>query len=131
MKDNKNILEIYKKRKYNEFLIEKRAKIEELENNDVIGKFVKESNENYKKLYEEVFGNTLEFEMYVGYKLTPKTVEAMDKVEKEFKDKMDDRDRLIEEVQAQVDIVETYEQEIAIYKKYGILDEDGKVYDYK
>jgi hypothetical protein len=127
----KNILEIYKKRLYNKYLIEKRAKIEEIENNDVIGKFVKETNEKYNELLKEN-GFDMENAKLIGFTVfTKTTVDAIEKVEKEFKDKMDDRDRLIEEIQAQVQITETYEQEMDIYKKYGVIDENGHLYDYR
>lgn len=78
-------------------------------------------------------GDKLEdnFEFACAYKYTEATTKAIEEVEKEYQDKMDDRDRLIEEVNAQLKSVETYEQEMAIYRLYGIIDENGKIYDYK
>lgn len=128
--ENKSIIEVFKKRKYNEYLIEKREKIAKVEN-------------AYKALADEYNEKLLELlkadgrrDEYDCYQLTyvPKTVEYLEKVdeiEKEYKDKMDDRDRLVEEVNAQLMLCETYEQKMAVYKTYGIVDENGKIYDYK
>lgn len=135
---DKNILEVYKKRKYNEFLIEKRAKIEEIENNDPVVRAFNKAVESLKKvLADNNIKNTVTISIdngelgYSGYTLTDKTVEAMNEVENAFKDKMDDRDRVIEEVTAQLMSIENYDQEMAIYKRYGIIDENGLIYDYK
>ena len=129
---DKNILEVYKKRKYNEFLIEKRAKIEALKNNDPFGKFVNEINKKYIDLARKN-GDDLadDFEFACAYKFTDATEKAIEEVENAFKDKMDDRDRVIEEVTAQLMSIENYDQEMAIYKRYGIIDENGLIYDYK
>lgn len=127
---NKNILEIYKKRRYNEFLIEKRAKESEVA-------------DDYAKLAEDYNNKLLEMltaegrvDTYEDYKLnyyptSRAMTEALVEIDKDFKDKMDDRDRLIEEIRSQIDICETYEQKLSIYKKYGVLDKNGKLYDYK
>lgn len=126
----KNILEIYKKRKYNEFLIEKREKEEKLSND-----YAKLAEEYNSKLLAMLTAEGKEV-AYEDYRLTyypiPKaTVEALAEIDQNFKDKMDDRDRLIEEIQSQIDICETYEQKLDIYKKYGVLDKAGKLYDYR
>ena len=129
----KTILEVYKKRVYNELLIAKREKIEKLKEADPYGKFVKEINKNYIDLARKN-GDDLadDFEFACAYKFTDATEKAIEEVEKEFKDKMDDRDRVVEEVTARLMVTETYEQEMEIYTNYGIIDEKtGKIYDYK
>lgn len=127
---NKNILEIYKKRKYNEFLIEKRAKKEKVTND-----FAKLAEDYNEKLLEKLTAEGREnlFDNYkVSYTPVSKVAqETLETIEKEFQDKMDDRNRLIEEIQSQIDICETYEQKLDIYKKYGVIDKHGKLYDYK
>ena len=135
---DKNILEVYKKRKYNEFLIEKRTKLEEIENNDPVVKAFNKAVENLKKvLADNKISNMVTISIengelsYSGYTMADKTVEAMNEVENAFKDKMDDRDRVIEEVTAQLMSIENYDQEMAIYKRYGIIDGNGLIYDYK
>ena len=132
MNDDKNILEVYKKRKYNEYLIEKRAKIEEIENKDEFRKLIDKFNNDINKLLEKE-GRKDEIGRYdLGIDLlSPSSREVIDAVEKDYQDKIDDRDRLIEEVNAQLKSIETYEQEMAIYKLYNIIDENGKIYDYK
>ena len=132
MNDDKNILEVYKKRNYNEYLIEKRAKIEEIENKDEFRKLIDKFNNDINKLLEKE-GRKDEIGRYdLGIDLlSPSSREAIDAVEKDYQDKIDDRDRLIEEVNAQLKSIETYEQEMAIYKLYNIIDENGKIYDYK
>lgn len=133
MNDKKNIIEVYKKRKYNEFLINKREKEEEIRKKD---EFVKITDNFKNKIKEYAEKNNLDVECILASICIPdiiskETKEALGKVEVEFKDNMDERNRIVEEVEAQLMIVETYEQEIEILKKYGILDENGKIYDYR
>lgn len=125
-----NIIRIYKKRKYNEYLIAKReaeAKVED----------------KYKALADEYNGKLLELlkeenreEYYDDYAVEyrPISKEASDKlaeIEKNFKDKMDDRNRLIDEVEAQIDLCSTRDEVLEVYKAYGILNDDNKIYDYR
>ena len=139
MNFDKNILEVWKKRKYNEFLNVKREKIEKAESNDPVVKAFNKAVEELKKvLADNDITNmvTISFEngelSYSGYTTTKATGKAVEEAEKEFKDNMDDRDRIIEEVTARLQAVETYEQEMEIYKTYGIIDEEtGKIFDYK
>lgn len=133
MNDKKNIIEVFKKRKYNEFLINKREKEEEIRKKD---EFVKITDNFKNKIKEYAEKNNLDVEGILASICIPdiiskETKEALEKVEVEFKDNMDERNRIVEEVEAQLMIVETYEQEIEILKKYGILDENGKIYDYR
>ena len=136
---DKNILEVYKKRVYNELLIEKRAKIEEIKNNDPVVKACNKAVEELKKvLADNGIENYVSFGIENGklvteyHVLTEDTRKAIEETEVAFKDKMDDRDRIVEEVTARLMAVESYEQEMAIYEKYGIIDkETGKIYDYK
>ena len=133
MNDKKNIIEVFKKRKYNEFLINKREKEDEIRKKD---EFVKIADNFKNKVKEYAEKNNLDVESILASINIPniiskETKEALEKVEVEFKDNMDERNRIVEEVEAQLMIVETYEQEIEILKKYGILDEKGKIYDYR
>lgn len=133
MNDKKNIIEVFKKRKYNEFLINKREKEEEIRKKD---EFVKIADNFKNKVKEYAEKNNLDVEgilasINIPNIISKETKEALGKVEVEFKDNMDERNRIVEEVEAQLMIVETYEQEIEILKKYGILDENGKIYDYR
>lgn len=133
MNDKKNIIEVFKKRKYNEFLINKREKEEEIRKKD---EFVKITDNFKNKVKEYAEKNNLDVEYILASICIPdiiskETKEALGKVEVEFKDNMDKRNRIVEEVEAQLMIVETYEQEIEILKRYGILDENGKIYDYR
>ena len=133
MNDKKNIIEVFKKRKYNEFLINKREKEEEIRKKD---EFVKITDNFKNKIKEYAEKNNLDVEgilasIYIPDIISEETKEALGKVEVEFKDNMDERNRIVEEVEAQLMIVETYEQEIEILKRYGILDENGKIYDYR
>ena len=132
----KDILEIYKQRRYNELLNEKNAKIDETKKKDPIESFKNKVLKEYVKIYNANRGDFIELkeeEAFINFEssLTPKTIDEIYKIETEFQDKLDDRDRLIQEVKAQIEICENREQEIAIYKMYGILDESGKIYDYK
>lgn len=133
MNDKKNIIEVFKKRKYNEFLINKREKEDEIRKKD---EFVNITDNFKNKVKEYAEKNNLDVEgilasINIPNIISKETKEALEKVEVEFKDNMDERNRIVEEVEAQLMIVETYEQEIEILKKYGILDENGKIYDYR
>ena len=125
-----NIIKIYKKRKYNEFLIAKRADLAEVE--DKYKTLADDYNEKLLELLKED-NNERAYEMF-AVKVTPISKEAEEKIEaieKDFKDKMDDRNRLVDEVLAQIDLCETREDIIEVYKAYGILDAEGKIYDYR
>lgn len=128
--ENKNVIEVFKKRKYNEYLIEKREKCAKVED-----KYTKLADEYNTKLLELLKEDKRE-NAFDGYKVnycptSDEYVKAIEEIEKDYKDKMDDRDRLIEEVIAQTMLCETYEQKMAVYKNYGIVDKHGKIYDYK
>lgn len=128
--EKKTILEVYKKRRYNELLIEKREKLDKLK--DGFSGLMQEYNEKLLELFkkenrEDLFDN---FKLLVSY--TPKSKQAkIDEIEKAFKDAMDDRNRLVEEVEAQLDLCTTREEYLEVFKLYGIVDENGKIYDYK
>ena len=133
----KNILEIYKQRKYNELLNERNEKIEAIKNKDEIQNFKKKAIKEFVKIYNankaESAYELKEDTTYIGleYELTQKSIDAINDIEKVFNDKIDERDRLMQEVKAQVEICENREQESAIYKMHGILNDDGKIFDYK
>lgn len=128
--EKKTILDVYKKRRYNELLIEKREKLDKLK--DGFSGLMQEYNEKLLELFkkenrEDLFDN---FKLLVSY--TPKSKQAkIDEIEKAFKDAMDDRNRLVEEVEAQLDLCTTREEYLEVFKLYGIVDENGKIYDYK
>lgn len=132
MEKIKDIIEVYKKRRYNELLIEKREKIEKIENEDKFRKLVNE----YNKKLEEALKTENKLNVFSNYAISislieEKTASKIEEVEKWFKDEMDERDRIVEEVRAIESLYETTEELIDIYKKYGILQEDGKIYDYR
>lgn len=125
-----NIIRIYKKRKYNEYLIEKREKIAEVE--DKYKTLAEEYNAKLLELLKED-SNEGAYERY-SVLYTPISKEAQDKfdaIEKDFKDKMDDRNRLVDEVLAQISLCETRDEMLEVYKSYGILDDNNKIYDYR
>lgn len=125
-----NIIRIYKKRKYNEFLIEKRAKLAEVE--DKYKTLAEEYNNSLLELLKED-SNEGAYDRYAVI-YTPMSKEAQDKIaeiEKDFKDKMDDRNRLVDEVLAQIALCETRDEMLEVYKAYGILDDNNKIYDYR
>lgn len=125
-----SIIKIYKKRKYNEFLKEKREKISQVEN--PYQAIVDEFNEKLLELLKEDNKENLYEINKLHCELTTKEVqEEIDKIEKEFKDKMDDRNRLVDEVMAQIELCSSREEMLEVYKAYGILDENNKIYDYR
>lgn len=125
-----NIIRIYKKRKYNEFLIKKRIKLDEVENK--YKALMDGYNAELLKLLEEDH----EENMYDAYAIkTPfiskETIAKIDEIKKEFKDSMDERDRLVDEVNAQLELCESRDDMLAVFRAYGILDENNKIYDYR
>ena len=125
-----DIIRIFKKRKYNEYLIEKRENLAKVED-----KYKELANEYNTKLLELLKEDSNEgaYEAFM-VNVTPMSKEAEEtiaRIEKDFKDKMDDRNRLVDEVLAQIALCETREEKIEVYKAYDILDADGKIYDYR
>ena len=129
-KFDKDIVEVYAKRVYNENLIWKREKVKEIEDKDPISSLIDKFVEDYEALTKKHYGEAKGVALHAECDMTPKSREAIEEVEKQFKDKMDDRDRLIEEVRA---LEELYDLDTLgdLYKQFGILDENGKIYDYK
>lgn len=125
-----NIIRIYKKRKYNEYLIEKREKIAEVE--DKFKTLADEYNAKLLELLQEENNEGAYEGFMVNYTPVSKDAqEKIDAIEKDFKDKMDDRNRLVDEVLAQIALCETRDEMLEVYKAYGILDDNNKIYDYR
>ena len=128
--ENKTILEVYKKRRYNELLIEKREALSKV--TDDYADLAKKYNDKLLKLLKsENKENVFDYYKVDSIPSTKEKDEKINEIEKAFKDAMDDRNRLIEEVEAQLLLCETRDQYFEVFKKYGIVDEDGKIYDYK
>lgn len=132
MKENKDIIEVYKKRVYNEKLIEKREKEEEILKAD---KFRKIEEDTTKKIKDVMIAEGLKseaehFVFSLGF-ITEDTKEKLRANDKAFEDAMDERNRIVEEVLAMKELCEDSESLTTMYKKYGILQDNGKIYDYR
>ena len=128
----KNIIEVYKKRKYNEFLIEKRNKENLLQEDDKFKKLVNKYNDDLMNLLKEEKMEFL-FNKYMiqSFPISDETLKKYKEIQKDFDDKIDERNRVIEEVEALLLESETAEDRMAVYKRFGIVDKAGKIYDYK
>lgn len=128
--EKKTILEVYKKRRYNELLIEKREALSKV--TDAYDDLAKDYNNKLLDLLKADKKESL-FDCF-KVDVMPSTVEKDEKIneiEKAFKDAMDDRNRLVEEIEAQLDLCSTREEYNEVFKLYGIIDKKGKIYDYK
>lgn len=125
-----NIVGIYKKRKYNEFLIAKNKKLGEIE--DKYKSLMNEYNAKLLELLKEDKAESI-YETYSvkNHFISKETQDKINEIEKEFKDSMDDRNRLIDEVEAQLQLCGSRDEMLEVFKAYGILDENNKIYDYR
>lgn len=110
-KENMELLNIFIDRK-RELLTDQR----EIEFEDV-----RECNETYRKAKE--LGNDVQF---VG-KFNQEILNDLDEIAKRYEEEIAKLSKFKKEVEAQLEICETYEQKIDILKVYNILDNKGRL----
>lgn len=91
---------------------------------------VKKQDETYKELFEiaNKFSNTKGVAISIGGYVFDKKLET--KLEKLYDQYHEDRNRLMvlhDEINAQIQICETYEQKMNVLKIYDVIDEKGKL----
>ena len=115
------ILDIWTERKKLENNREMAEKKKEIQKKDEISIKIKEFEEKIKKEYDMYLG----IELKTGT-LTKESIEKLAQIEQEHKDKEYEITNKKEEILAQLEICETYEQKIDILIAYGIIDKKTK-----
>lgn len=130
------ILKIYKHRRYNEIIKAKKATIKDAVAADSYTKFIHKCNADYIDMikangqYEYIKANGVTNDIMLIpaiEMLNEETVEKINEAEKKADGELKARDRMLAEVEAQLDIVDGNDQVIAVLKRYGILNEEGKL----
>lgn len=132
MKNNdKDIIEVYAKRVFNELKIKKNKKLAELEKTDKYANLVEEYNKKVNEFLEADGRKSEIGDFDIAYCPTDLNLkEKVEEIEKEYKDAMDDRDRVIEEVRAVLKVTD-FDDVMDVLKRYGIVQENGLIYDYR
>lgn len=121
-----DILEIYKERKIEE-ITNKYAKIErEVIENDEVHKIIEETENRLNVLLDRDEDN--EVKLYFD-EYEHKTLIKLKELALNEANERNDLDTLIDEIKAQLEISDSYVTTIEIYKNYGILDKEGKIYN--
>ena len=119
-KKEMELLEIYNENQERKLRLQFNKKVEN----------VKKQDETYKELFKiaNKFSNVKGIDICIDGYVFDKEIET--KLEKLHKQYNEDRRRLMvlhDEINAQIQICETYEQKQAILKAYGVIDEQGKL----
>lgn len=127
-KEEKNcmkILEFYKRNITEKIHCETAKKINELMEKDIIQQIIQDAENQINVILDNDEKHAFSF----GQKnlLTEKTEYEIINIRFEGKEKIREIEYKIEEVNAQLEIAETYETKIEILKRYDILTEDGKI----
>ena len=114
------LLELYFNRKRAELDVKYREKREKIKRNVMYTEVM-----DLRKKYAHI----AEFNIYVTnvYKFSTEIETEIIKNDREHDKKLDELYCQRQEIKAQLDICETYEQKINVLKAYGVVDEQGKL----
>lgn len=133
-KDNMKILDIYEDRKSLEIAKKCKEEIEKAKSEDAFESLRLNTEKQVKALYKnefnKEFSGTICFESDCEARLlTAETKEKLRKLEQDKKIGLEELDKFLEEVRAQLSIIPegNYEATIKILKKYDIIGKDGKI----
>ena len=121
------ILEIYSRRIIKEIDNELTEKIKEINSEDNVRKILQETENQLNVLLNRDETNPIILRCDVNCE--EKTSKAIAVVQEERDVKERQLNELIEEIKAQLEITETYEQKMDILVRYGILNEQWKISD--
>lgn len=122
------ILEIYKENRIKEIEETYNIEKEKIREKDEIQKNIKELKEKINTLLKENENTSLTTLSLLGYIFTDKTCKQLDTLDEENKIKLQNLDKLIEEIEAQLEIAPDYEAKMKIMKDYGVIDKKtGKI----
>lgn len=120
-KKEMELLKLYFKRKRDELEVKYHEKREKIKRKDVMYTEVMDLRKKYAHIAE--------FNIYVtnSYKFSTEIETEIIKNDREFDKKLDELYCQQREIEAQLDICETYEQKMNVLKIYNIVDEKGKL----
>lgn len=121
------ILEIYEEKQTRIIEHEYDKQIEEIEQNDPVRVYLEQVSETLKEMLGEEATKAIEFcfpsNCTVNSKVfTPETIEKRNEIIKIIKDKKQELEDKIHEIQALLDLAPNYEEKIQILRDYGIMD---------
>lgn len=120
-KKEMELLEIYFNEKIKQLEIEHDKKRDKIKTKDPI---IKELGALAKK-YKDVKG--LSIFPNCEYQFSKEILEELNKCDKDYRIQREKLSSLENEIKAQLDICETYEQKMNVLKVYGVVDEQGKL----
>ena len=130
---NNNILNIYFERKRNKIDKKYDKEIEKIVEQDEYHKLLDEANTHLKEILSKDNGIPIE-DISDSYTFKTNrelfTIKTQEKINKLNDEKKKEKEKLInkcEEVNAQIELTDTYEDKIFIYMNYGILNKNRKI----
>ena len=131
-KDNMKILDIYEDRKSLEIAKKCKEEIEKVKSEDAFESLRLNTEKQVKALYKNEFNK--EFSGIICFEsdcearlLTAETKEKLRKLEQDKKIGLEELDRFLEEVRAQLELAKDYDTQMKILKRYNIIGKDGKI----
>lgn len=120
-KKEMELLELYFKRKRDDLEVKYNEKREKIKRKDVMYTEVMDLRKKYAHIAE--------FNIYVtnSYKFSTEIETEIIKNDREYDKKLDELFCQLQEIKAQLDICETYEQKMNVLKIYNVVDEKGKL----
>ena len=118
----KNILEIYKERKRAKIEKEHRAIKESIREEDEISQILKNAN----KLIQETDPTRVFPELLIDIYST-KTLEKEKEVDKEYREKINELNEMVEEIEGYFAMTTDFTERKAILRNYDIIDKKGKL----
>lgn len=121
----KRILEVYKNKKEKEIVDKYRTMMNEVKEKDVYLKEVIAFNKKINELYNS---GKIKNSYIVGIEesnVSPKTKAKLDELKDQIQDEKEKVFALVDEVEAQIELCDTYDQKINVLVKYGIIDKES------
>ena len=131
-KENKNmkILNLYEDRAFEKINKKYKEIIAKLKEQDPIQKMIQETENHINVMLDRTEQNA--FELKLDGFLMPRTIEEIEKFKKEELEEKDKLDALLTEVRARLEICDDDEfSKVSVLQAYKILDEEGKLTEYK
>lgn len=131
-KENKNmkILNLYEDRAFEKINKKYKEIIAKLKEQDPIQKMIQETENHINVMLDRTEQNYIELKLD-GF-LMPRTIEEIEKFKKEELEEKDKLDSLLTEVRARLEICDDDEfSKVSVLQAYKILDEEGKLTEYK
>lgn len=128
---NMKILNIYEDKKIEKFNQELEEERNKILLKDPFNAIVEQAKKQIKDLYKnenDIDLSESDIELTSNLILMSKETQVkLENIEKNHMDSRKNLDKLLQEVNAQLELTNDYDKQIAILKNYGILDKNGKI----